>query len=98
MIAKVAHELSPALTEYIKDNNGTFPNSPTELARYLTEPLDSSILEHYQIVPSSTIKNVKMGGGSVMTQVNLIDSQYDSQFVIGPNGWGSTSTSYSQPK
>jgi hypothetical protein len=88
---KVAGLMQPALEQYLKANNGTFPTDLAQLQSYLKTPLDPAILQRFGIFPSEAVPNVGMGGDWIITQKTFADPDYDLHFVIGPNGHGTTS-------
>jgi hypothetical protein len=87
---KLALKVQPALARYLEANNKTFPTDVNDLLPYL-EPKDPALLSRYAVVPSSKVMSVKMGGDWIVTQKAPVDSEFDTQFVIGPNGFGSCS-------
>ena len=87
---KLALKVQPALARYLEANNKAFPTDVNDLLPYL-EPKDPALLSRYAVVPSSKVMSVKMGGDWIVTQKAPVDSEFDTQFVIGPNGFGSCS-------
>lgn len=88
---KVAGLVQPALEQYLKAKNGTFPTDLAQLQDYLKTPLDPAILQRFGIFPADAVPNVRMGGDWIITQKTFVDPDYDTHFVIGPNGHGTTS-------
>jgi RNA polymerase sigma factor (sigma-70 family) len=88
---KVAGLVQPALEQYLKANDGKFPTDLSQLQDYLKTPLDPAILQRFGIFPSGAVPNVGMGGDWIITQKTFVDPDYDTHFVIGPNGRGTTS-------
>ena len=88
---RFAKVLFPMLQGYIRANGGKFPSDTSQLQPFISGDIDVAMLQRYKVVPQSVIPNVRMGGDSVMTQVGLVDSQYDQTSVIGPRGTGTTS-------
>jgi RNA polymerase sigma factor (sigma-70 family) len=88
---KFANLIQPALGQYAKANDGKFPTDLSQLQPFLKSPVDPSILQRYGIFPSAAVPNVGMGGDWMITQRAFVDEEYDTRFVIGPNGHGSTS-------
>ncbi|HEY6227477.1 MAG TPA: hypothetical protein VI282_10185, partial [Verrucomicrobiae bacterium] len=87
---KLAPKLQKALSSYMEANNKSFPPDVNALVPFL-EPKDPSLLSRYSVAPSSKIISVKMGGEWVVTQETPVDAEFDHQFVIGPNGFGTCS-------
>jgi hypothetical protein len=92
--ARFAKFLQPALKAYIDANAGSFPTDVGQLQLYFAERVDPVALYHYKVVPADDIKNVHVGGQWAITQTSVIDSEFDSHIVIGPNGFGSYSGSH----
>ena len=88
---KVAGLVQPALEQYLKANGGTFPTDLAQLQDYLKTPLDPAILQRFGIFPADAVPNVRVGGDWIITQKTFVDPAYDTHFVIGPNGHGTTS-------
>lgn len=74
----------------VNANNQRFPTDISQLQSYFNPPLDPAIPQRYAVMPSSTVPNVSMGGDWMVTQKAAVDGDYDTRFVIGPNGYGST--------
>jgi RNA polymerase sigma factor (sigma-70 family) len=86
---KLAPKIQQALSRYMEANNKAFPSNVGELAAYL-EPKDPTLLARWEVLPSSRSVSVKMGGDWVVMQPTPIDAEFDNQFVIGPNGYGTS--------
>ena len=80
--------LQPALGAYMKANAGSFPKNVGELQFFFGESIDPTLLQHYKIVRSSELTSVRVDGDWAITQASVVDSEFDSHFVIGPDGWG----------
>ncbi len=88
--SQLAKRVQSALRDYLKANGGVFPTNTQELELFVGGEVDREMLGRYTIVSASEVKNVRMGGEWAITQRELIDSDYDSHSVIGPNGFGAT--------
>ncbi|MEO6245466.1 MAG: hypothetical protein ABIQ12_08515 [Opitutaceae bacterium] len=86
--SRFASLAQPALKAYLSANNGVFPNPPSLLGAHFTDPASAAILQRYKTVPADEVKNVRVGGDWAITQINRIDSEFDSYSVIGPRGHG----------
>ena len=84
-------KLQGALQKYANDNNGQFPSDVMQLAPLLEPPADASMLQRYAIHPASDHPNVQVGSDFVVSQKELVDTDYDQRWVIGANGFGSSS-------
>jgi signal transduction histidine kinase len=87
--ARFAKILQPALKAYVDANGGAFPTDVAQLQPFLSESVPPAVLQHYKVVPASEVKSVRVGGDWAITQVSVIDSEFDSHIVIGPRGFGS---------
>jgi len=70
-----------ALDKYISQNNGRLPDDISKLEPYFNPPMDSAILQRYQMRPAS--------GNSQWAIEEIappVDYKYDSHLYIGPNG------------
>jgi hypothetical protein len=80
----------PALQKYLKEHNGQFPNSPSDIQAYLEKPIDDAVWKRWTVAPAETVSNLGMGEGSIITQDQVVDPDYDYQVVMGRRGSGST--------
>ncbi len=88
---KFASMLKKAVNGYEQSNNGGFPTELSQLQPYFDLPVDESILDRWEIVPASTVKSFILGGASVLiTQKAPVDDVFDTLFVVGSQGSGST--------
>jgi RNA polymerase sigma factor (sigma-70 family) len=83
----ITAELSPAVRQYVNANNGQFPTDLAQLGTYFDPPVDASVLQRWEIAPRSTVPSVNMGE-TVITQIAAVDSDYDSRYGLGVNGYG----------
>ncbi len=81
--------LQPALKEYMKANGGRFPQEALQVQPFFTAAVEPAALRNLQVVRANSIKNVRMGGEWAITQVAVVDSEFDAHIVVGPNGFGS---------
>ena len=88
---KLGALLQPALSKFLKANNGDFPTDVSQLLTYLEGSVDPSVLGRYAMMPASAHPNVVMGGDLIITQVAPVDRELDQRIVIGPRGYGSSS-------
>ena len=90
---KVASMLAKAVTTYMQDNNEQFPTDLGQLQPYLDTPLDNAILQRWEIVPASHVKSFAIYGAKanvLITQKSPVDEVFDTLFVVGSQGVGST--------
>jgi RNA polymerase sigma factor (sigma-70 family) len=82
--------LQPALKRYAQANDGHFPTDLAQLQPSFDSPVDDAMLQRWNIVAAKTVPNVQVGGDWIITQKAPVDDVFDTRFVIGPNGSGST--------
>lgn len=88
---KFASMLGKAVKGYMKGNNGQFPSDLGQLQPYFDSPVDDGVLQRWEIVPASTVKTFKLMGANVLiTQKAPVDDVFDTLFVVGSQGSGST--------
>jgi hypothetical protein len=83
--------LQSAVSKYKNENGNQFPTDLSQLQSYFDTPVDGAILDRWQVVPSSQVPNVKMGGDSIITEKSPLDTSVDEVWVVGQNGYGTTS-------
>jgi len=90
-ITHFAPQLHTALKQFAMDNSNAFPNDIAQLKKYLPSLADDALLNRYKIAPDNEL-SVHVGGGNgfSITQVGPVDEDFDSQFVIGVDGYGCT--------
>src|SRR5206468_3074974 len=88
---RFALRAQPALIDYMRAHDGAFPARADDIKSYFKLPIDDDILQRFQVVPASDLKHVHVGGAWAITQATLVDPDYDHRFVIGPDGWGTSS-------
>lgn len=80
--------LQPALKNYRKANGRIFPKEGMQLQPFFAAGVDQGALQQLQVVRVEMFKNLRMGGEGAITQVAVVDSEFDAEIVIGPNGFG----------
>ena len=78
--------LQAALTKYARANHWQFPTDLSQLQPYSNDPLDSAILQRYQIIPGIYVGNRVTIGDWAITQKAPVDEQYEVRVSIGMNG------------
>jgi hypothetical protein len=88
-ITHFASQLHAALKQFAKDNSNAFPDNLEQLRQYMPSLADDALCSRYKVTPENELF-VHVGGskGLSITQVGPVDEDFDSQFVIGPNGYG----------
>lgn len=90
-INRFAQLVRPALTKYYYAHGQRFPADLSQLQPFLGRAIDNAIWQRYIIAAADTVSNVRAGGEYIITPSNVVDPAYDGEFVIGPNGFGSSS-------
>lgn len=93
--AHFAKAVYPAILQYRKTHEGQFITDLAQLQPNLGPEVTPAMLQRYRLIPAATIPNVIMGGDTILS-APLIDSKYDTYLIIGPNGWGTTSSAASE--
>ena len=82
-----AMDLSNALQQYGKNNNGQFPTDLSQLTSYFKSPVDDSVLQGWTILPGSSLPSeMQVEGDWVMTQKVPINAELDQRWVVGLKG------------
>jgi RNA polymerase sigma factor (sigma-70 family) len=81
--------LRPALNQYAQANNGQFPSDISQLTPFFNPPVDSTILQRWEVAPPSTVPNVEVGG-ALITQISPVDANSDGRYAVGMHGYGTT--------
>ncbi|MEO8427811.1 MAG: sigma factor [Verrucomicrobiota bacterium] len=82
--------MQSALGQYVKASNGQFPSDLSQLKPYFESAPDDALLQRYAIVPAETVSNIGVGKDWIITVKNPVDEEYDTQWALGVNGFGST--------
>ncbi len=88
--ALTAGHLQSALAEFGEAYGGRFPEQLDELRGHLPADIGPAILARWQVAPSDLVENVRMGGDFIVTQRQPVDADFDTRYVVGPHGRGST--------
>jgi RNA polymerase sigma factor (sigma-70 family) len=82
-------KLGSALRKYVHDSNGQFPAELSQLKPYLDPAINDSMLQRYELAPSTNLVPELQGHGSwVITQKAPINAALDSRFAQGLDGGG----------
>lgn len=88
--SKVVPILKSALQAYLQANNQQFPADISQLEPYFTSPLDQAILDRWEVTSPSTIPNIGVGSGGIITEKAAVDEIFDSRTAIGAEGYGTS--------
>ena len=87
---KVLSMFQKAVKAYQDAGKGKFPADFSELQPYLDPPLDSAVLDRWQITAGSTVPSVRVGE-VIITQKAPVDDVFDPRLLFGSDlGNGST--------
>ena len=86
-----AAQIHDALQKYAEANN-QFPTDLAQLLGDFNPPIDPSMLDRWQIIPS---KHSGLGGDFQVTEKTTPDEMFDYRYTIGTLGFGSTSDFFS---
>lgn len=77
-------ELSNALQQYGKSNNGQFPTDLSQLVPYFKSPVDASVLQGWAILPTSSLPaEMRVDGDWAITQKAPINAELGQRVVVG---------------
>ena len=85
---QIAARLQPALQQFAKANDNRAPENVAQLATLIDPPIDTAILERYEILNTGTNAAGGWRGGWVISQRAAVDSDYDQRWLISPVGFG----------
>jgi hypothetical protein len=86
---KVMDQFFKAGRLYAGDNNGQSATDLSQLAPYLESPIDSAILQRYEIVAATNlVPELQKFGDWVVTQKSPINEALDSRSAYGLNAAG----------
>ena len=74
-----------AFADFTKASGGQPPLSLEQLRPYFPDSVDSSLLNRYQLVPAPV--GMQLGSQIILSETAPVDSEYDTQFMMGPTGW-----------
>lgn len=77
--------LGAALRKYMAANAGQRPDEISELAPYLDPPVDSAMLDRWEIVPKYAFAGQQFASDQIITEKAAVDPEFDSRHTIdGP--------------
>ena len=88
--SKVIPILKSALQAYLQANNQQFPADISQLEPYFTSPLNQTILDRWEVALPSTVPNIGVGSGGIITEKAAVDEIFDSRVAIGADGYGTS--------
>lgn len=76
----------PALQKYANTNNGRFPADLSELMPYFDSPIDTAILQRYEILPANKLVGLLPAcGDMVITQKSPVNANMDLRMAVDLN-------------
>ena len=75
-----------AFNDYYAATKGSIPTDPSQLLPYFKTPIDPTLLQRYQLVPSSTVQSLMEIGPVLLSEKAPVDREYDTHFYIGRKG------------
>jgi RNA polymerase sigma factor (sigma-70 family) len=87
-----AAKIFKALQAYVRAHDDTLPNHARDLAPHFNPPIDSAILERYQMLHTGKASDVPSSRSVsyVMVPKTQADPELDARFGVGLNGYGNT--------
>jgi hypothetical protein len=84
--SQFAELATEALNAYYAANNNQPPATPAQLQPYFKTPIDPTILQRYQMIPSAGLGSLPELGPVLISERAPIDRRYDTHFYIGRKG------------
>jgi RNA polymerase sigma factor (sigma-70 family) len=85
--SKFTAKTYPALQAYLKASGGAFPSDLSQLQPWFKSPMDSDMLERWEIVPASNYPQFATKDW-LITQKAAVDEVRDTRIWMGTNGHG----------
>lgn len=79
---KFAKQIQTALSKYLKANDKNFPTDTEQLRDYFSQPVDSAMLDRWQVVDARSLKEPRLGDWAV-SQRSFVDDLLDSRLYVG---------------
>ena len=89
---RFADRIARAVVKYSSANGGQLPTDTSQLTAYLDPPIDSIILQRYEIVRGDSLPGIPIPAATewLVTQKNAVDLEYDMRLASCQGGVGST--------
>jgi len=89
---RFADRIARAVVKYSFANGGQLPTDTSQLTAYLDPPIDSIILQRYDIVRGDSLPGIPIPAATewLVTQKNAVDLEYDMRLASCQGGVGST--------
>ena len=89
---RFADRIAAAVIKYSSANGGQLPTDTSQLTAYLDPPIDSIILQRYEIVRGDSLPGIPIPAATewLVTQKNAVDLEYDVRLASCQGGVGST--------
>ncbi len=88
--ARFADRIAGAVIKYLKANGGQLPTDTSQLTAYLDPPIDSIILQRYEILRGDSLPGIPVPATTewLVTQKNAVDLEYDDRIASCQGGNG----------
>ncbi len=82
-------KLGAALGEYMKGNNGQWPDDVSQLEPYFDPPVERALWERWEIVSHTAFPGQEFAGDWVITEKTAVDPEFDYRHTVdGPTSGG----------
>ena len=86
---KAVDMMKKALASFRQNSGGQSPTNLSQLQPYFDSPVDTTVLQRWEIPSAAALSSLGMGGDIMITQKAPVDDVFDTRFGIGPGGWAS---------
>jgi RNA polymerase sigma factor (sigma-70 family) len=85
----LGNRMPKAMRAYLKAHDDTLPADPIQLAPFFDPPLDTAILQRYQMSATGKLSDVpaRQQTGNLVVEKAPIDAEYDSRLTVGTRGF-----------
>ena len=87
--ATFAGMIRTALQNYAETNGDQFPTSVSQLKSYFAIPVDDTLLQRFEVVPTELVKTkltFVLPGKSLIVQKSRVDEELDQRWIVCSNG------------
>jgi RNA polymerase sigma factor (sigma-70 family) len=84
----LGNRMPKAMRAYLKAHDDTLPADPVQLAPFFDPPLDTAILQRYQMSATGKLSDVaaRQQTSNLVIEKAPVDAEYDSRLTVGTRG------------
>ena len=85
----LGNQMPKAMRAYLKAHDDTLPADPVQLAPFFDPPMDTAILQRYQMSATGKLSDVpaRQQTANLMVEKAPVDAEYDSRLAVGTRGF-----------